>query len=237
MRDAEDRLARSAKTNDPVEKGGHLQADGTYTPARQALHERILKSIFTDEAVQNATPADGQKPTAIFLGGRGGSGKSWLTGKDGPVDASKAIMLNSDTFKEMLPEYQGWNAALMHDEATDIFNRADEIARGAHLNVIYDATMRTESSSAKRLADLQLAGYDVKGYYMFTAPQEAASRALGRFMRGGKNGRYVPLDVILGSTTNERTFDNIKGSFSDWAIYDNNQLGQAPRLVAKKGGK
>ena len=31
-----------------------------------------------------------------MLGGRGGSGKSWLTGEHGPVDESKAILIDAD---------------------------------------------------------------------------------------------------------------------------------------------
>jgi hypothetical protein len=66
---------------------------------------------------------------------------------------------------------------------------------------------------------------------MFTSPEEAATRAVGRF---ATQGRYVPPEYVLGSTTNERTFDNLKPSFSDWAIYDNNQPGGSPKLVARK---
>lgn len=234
IREVEERLAKMAPTDAPVGNGGFKNPDGSYTPERQALHEKILDQIFTDEAVDAATPPPGTAPVATFMGGRGGSGKSWLSRPGGPVDASKAIMLNADLIQESLPGYEGWNAALYHEEASDILNQAERTALAGRLNVIYDGTMRTEKNAAARIGLLQKAGYDLKGYYMFASPETAANRALSRFMAGGKGGRYVPLDVVLGSTTNEQSFDNLKKHFSDWEIYDNNGPTFGPKLVARK---
>jgi predicted ABC-type ATPase len=242
-------LSQATPTDSPVSAGGFKNPDGTWTAGRQSLHQDILlngytdgngnfvKGIFNAEAVAAATPPAGQQPTITFLGGRGGSGKSWLTGPNGPVDASHAILLNSDHIKEALPGYAGWNAALYHEESTDILAHADKIVQAGGLNVIYDATMRSEGSSAQRVADFKNAGYKAEGYYMFTSPKEAATRAMQRFVRGGTSGRYVPINVILGSRTNEKTFDTVKPSFSRWAVYDNNTPGGKPKLVAQSGTK
>ena len=56
--------------------------DGTYTPERQAIHEEILTKIF--ENYKNCEPKDGEKPTLVLLGGRGGSGKSNLDVQENP---------------------------------------------------------------------------------------------------------------------------------------------------------
>lgn len=235
LKDAQARVDAGVSTDAPVEKGGFRRTDGTYTEERQQLHEDILHRIFTESAVRAATPAAGEQPTIIFLGGRGGSGKSWFTSSAGPVDAKSAIYLNSDDIKAMLPGYQGWNAAWYHEESTDILNQADGIARQLGVNVIYDATLKSYNGAATRLAEFEAAGYRAEGYYMFTSPQEAAGRAVNRFLKGGVNGRYVPIEVVLGSRTNERTFDAMKPSFERWAIYDNNGS-HGPLLVAH-GGK
>lgn len=66
--------------------------------------------------------------------------------------------------------------------------------------------------------------------------EEAATRAVSRFLRGGPAGRYVPVEVILGSTTNEKVFDKLSPSFDKWAVYDNNTPGGTPKLIAQ-GGK
>jgi predicted ABC-type ATPase len=225
--DVEAKIRRGVPTNEQFK-----DADGRYTPERAALHDEIVRSMLTPEKIEAATPKEGEKPAAIFLAGRGGSGKSWLTGKSGPVDAGKAIVLNADDVQEHLPGYEGWNAALYHDEAADIVDRAAIIARGAGLNVVIDSTMRTHSSAAAKVAGYEQHGYDVKGYYMFAPPEVAAQRAMGRF---AKAGRYVPASYILSSTTNEKSFDNLKDRFSKWAIYDNSGSG-GPKLVAE-GGK
>ena len=208
--------------------------DGEYTPERKALHSKIIRSLLSPDAVARATPPPGQKPTVTFLGGRGGSGKSWLTKKgEGPVDGEHAIILNSDDVQEHLPEYQGWNAAHTHDEAAEIVENVENVARGAGLNVILDATMRSEGGVKKKLERFQKAGYDVKGYYMFLPPEEAAKRALQRYDRGGEKGRYVPPEYTLGSTANEKNFDSFMPSFKQWGVYKN--TGKSPELV-KEGG-
>jgi len=68
---------------------------------------------------------------------------------------------------------------------------------------------------------------------MCASPEEATGRALGRFVRGGEKGRYVPPAVILGNTQNERNFDKMEAGFSHWRIYDNNVKGRSPRLVSQ----
>jgi predicted ABC-type ATPase len=220
----------------------HTGADGKWTPERERLHDEILDKHFSDAAVKAAKPAPGEKPTLSILGGRGGSGKSWLSGPNGPVDASKAIVLNPDDFKAALPEYQGWNAALLHEEASHITERAERMARKLGLNVVHDATMRTEGSAAKRVHEFKSAGYRIEGHYMHAPPETSAERAIGRFLRGGPTGRYVAPEYTFTSRSNERTFDALKPQFDRWTIYDSSGHGyhgtgeKPPRLVAR-GGK
>lgn len=229
---AESRLKDATPTNAPVSKGGFIQADGTYTPERQELHDRILGELFSTDAVKAATPGAGEKPIMTVLGGRGGSGKSWFT-KQGIADASRAIYINADDLQAKLPGYEGWNAALYHDEASDLAKAADDWARELGVSVIHDATMRTPGGTAKRVGDYKAAGYAVHGHYMFLPPQTSTKRAVERFVRGGTEGRYVPASYLLNSTTNERTFDGLKGQFDKWTIYEN--TGASPKLVAEGG--
>ncbi len=229
------KLENATPTNAPVEKGGFIQKDGTYTPARQALHQQILEKIFTPAKVKAATPAKGEKPLLSVLGGRGGSGKSWFTGKGKIVDSDKAIYLNSDDIQTELPGQRGWNAALYHEEASDITAKANDIAKNLGLNVIHDATMRTLKGSAARVDEFQKAGYKVNGHYMFLPPQMSTQRGLERFIRGGETGRFVPPSYLIGSTTNEKSFDDLKGKLDNWTIHEN--MGSSPKLVAQGGKK
>jgi hypothetical protein len=53
---------------------------------------------------------------------------------------------------------------------------------------------------------------------------------MGRF---DHTGRYVPAQYILGSTTNEASFDAMTPHFAKWAVYDNN-TGNGPVKVVEK---
>ncbi|MDB5177499.1 MAG: hypothetical protein JWN75_1167 [Candidatus Saccharibacteria bacterium] len=210
----------------------HKTPDGRWTRERSALHDTILASVFTDEAVRAAMPARGEQPTAVILGGRGGSGKSWVTSKDGPVDRSKFLVIDPDEFKNKLPEYKGWNSNEVHEESSYLSKEAIERARQSRINVVIDTTMAS-ATSEKQIKKFRDVGYRAESYYVFASPETAARRSLGRFLNGGKTGRYVPLGYILGSTQNERHFDALKTMVDKWGLYDNNKDGVGPQLVAK----
>lgn len=228
---ARQKLQRSVSTSEYVSEGGHMTEEGHWTEERSRLHEHLLRQIFTKGAVERATPENGARPTVTILGGRGGSGKSWLTGPDGPVDASKTIVIDADHFKTQLPEYEGWNAADMHEESSYLVEKAAGIAMALGCNVVFDATMRSAKSAAERIEQFAKAGYDAHGFYMFAAPRTACERAMKRFVGGGPKGRFVPPEVVLGNVDNERNFDKVIPSLKRWAVYDNDS-GAGPRHVA-----
>jgi len=225
------KLSEGTPTDALVKNGGHFQENGTYTPERELLHREIVSKMLSPEAIERATPEPGQRPTFTILGGRGGSGKTWLTGEHGPADASRSIVINNDDIKEMLPEYEGWNAALVHEEATHLFNLVDSTARAMGLNVVQDATMKTPTNAAAFTRAYKDAGYRVEGYYMFLPPEVATQRALDRFAH---RGRFVPPEYVMGSRQNEKSFDSLRDQFDKWAVFNNNvPRGEAPRPVAE----
>jgi len=97
------------------------------------------------------------------------------------------------------------------------------------VNVVFDATMKTQRTALKRAEVYQASGYDISGYFTHTAPHIAAQRSLGRFLKPG--GRFVPPEVSLNSVTNEATFDALTPMLNKWAIFDNN--GTEPKLIAR----
>lgn len=233
--ETEKRISKVVPTNALASEGGFKNPDGTWTEARQKVHDDIIAQILTPETVAAATPAKGEQPTYTILGGRGGSGKSWFTGRDGAVDAGHALVLNSDFVKEKLPGYEGWNAAQFHEESSDIFNRADNMARSLGINVIHDSTMKTAKNSHAFVKNYKDAGYRTEGYYMFVPPEVATRRAVDRAMKPG--GRFVPPEYVFSSRSNEKSFDDTKKVFDKWAVYNNNvPRGVGPQLVARSGG-
>lgn len=208
-----------------------------YTPERQALHNQIVDKFTSEKAIQKALPAQGEKPTLVILGGRGGSGKSAFTnGKINEFDASKFVTIDPDAIKSMLPEYKGWNAAQVHEESSDIGHtiRAVLLARGA--NIILDTTLASKSALSM-IEQAKAHGYNVEGHYMYLSREDAATRAISRYEGNGPSsrGRLVPPDVILSNKTNESNFDSMKPLFDRWSAYDN--TGKAPVKIAGSSSK
>lgn len=206
-----------------------------YTPERRALHDKIIKSVLTAEAIKAATPKPGEKPTFVVLGGRGGSGKSGFTnGTISEFEPSKFLTLDADAVKEALePPYEGWNANQVHEESSYVFDKIMDAAQKMGLNIISDATLKSDKMGPV-MEDLLKKGYDIEGHYMFLPRQKAAQRACGRYLKDGpqNRGRLVPPEVILGNTKNEENFDKLKKYFKRFSAYNNDVAkGQPPQLI------
>lgn len=204
-----------------------------YTEERKKLHAEIFQRFLSPERIQAATPPEGEAPTLVMLGGRGGSGKSWFRGK--VYDPEKTIVIDPDAIKEMMPEYEGWNAHQVHEESGDITEAIIREAMDLGLNVVLDATMKTAKSTLARAQEFKGAGYRLEAHYMHLPRQEAAKRAVQRFL--GKTQRYVPVEVVLANTSNEDTFDQVRQIADKWSFRDNNvPQGAEPILISESGG-
>jgi predicted ABC-type ATPase len=211
----------------------HME-DGEYTAERTKLHQKIYEHFLSAERITAATPSDGEQPTFTILGGRGGSGKSWFEGK--VYDPEKAIVLDADHIKGMLPEYEGWNAEQVHEESSQVLESVMNAARQLGVNVVLDATMKTAKGAVQKVQDFKSAGFRVEAHYMHLPRQEAAKRAVARFL--GKTQRYVPVSVVLSNTTNEASFDQVKKLADKWSFRDNNvPQGSEPILISESGNQ
>lgn len=247
IRDAQAKLATKKQTSLAHKK------DGNYDPQRAELHRKIIvegvtkkvmdektgemverhfPGILSADRVAAATPKDGKPPTFTILGGRGGSGKSWF--KDKVYDEGKAIVLDSDHIKQLLPEYEGWNAAEVHEESGEIFDKITDMAREMGLNIVHDSTMKTPEKAVRLVKDFKDRGYRAEAHYMHLPRQEAAKRAVDRFL--GKTQRLVPPEVVLENTNNEKSFDAVKSLADKWSFRDNNvPRGHEPKLISESG--
>ena len=236
---AHKRAGSVTQTVDQFSKGGQ------WSPERAELHHKLIfegttidgkkvPGLLSPERVKAATPAPGERPTFIALGGRGGSGKSSLNGR--VYDESRAVVLDADHIKGMIPEYAGWNAHQVHEESSDVLESVMRIAQVLGLNIVLDATMKTGKSIVDKVDDFKASGFRVEAHYMHLPRQEAAKRAVGRFLNGGEKGRFVPPEVVMGNTKNEANFDAIKAKADAWSFHDNSgEKGAGPKLIASKG--
>lgn len=206
---------------------------GQYNRERAEMHKKIIEDLFKNK--KTAKPKNGDAPTFIMLGGRGGSGKSKF-GEEGNAkvyDKDNYIVLDADKIKNYLkPPYNGFNAYEVHEESSDILKQALIKAKNEGLNVVLDGTMAGYKSSEKKLKEFDEAGYNIEMYYMHLPREKSTERAIGRFMKEG--GRYVPLDILLDMKDNEENFDKLKKYSKKWAFYNNDvEQGQEPILVDK----
>lgn len=208
---------------------------GEYNRTRAEKHKEIINKLFKNK--DTAKPKNGEAPTFMILGGRGGSGKGNF-GKEGKncqvYNKKDYIVLDADAIKEMLkPPYNGFNAFEVHQESSDILTQALAKARKEGLNVVWDGTMKTLSSVEKKLKPFMDSKYNIEMYYMHLPREKAAERAIGRFMES-EDGRYVPITELLKMKDNEENFDKLKKYASKWAFYNNDvPKGTDPVLVDK----
>ena len=221
--------------------------NGDWSAERKKLHAEIISKILAPEKIKSCMPKPGEKPKFIMFGGRGGSGKSWFTdkeraakeGREVMFDSDKYLVLDSDAIKELIPEYEGWNAGEVHEESSYL-NKVIKKAAMAHgLNIIIDGTMNYNPKKPDKVKNEMLEarkkGYSLEAHYMFLPLQESCKRAMSRFRtkNGDYSGRLVPTDMLLSMQDNEKSFDSVKDIVDDWSFRDN-QEGN-PKLVSKKG--
>jgi len=133
-------------------------AQGVWTAERQLLHREITRKVILgfdaetgvlnrsnilSNGISKAKVVAGETPTYTVLGGRGGSGKSWLTGGNGPVDGRRVLLLDSDAIKKLMPEYKGYNAFELHAESSYLFDEISLIAKRMNLYLDLHHLMRS----------------------------------------------------------------------------------------------
>jgi predicted ABC-type ATPase len=89
-------------------------------------------------------------------------------------------------------------------------------------------TLNSAEGTIAKINAFQAAGYRVEIHYMYVPRQTAAKRAVERF---NDTNHYVPIEAILANTSNEETFELVRGRVDAWSFYDNS--GDEPELVSE----
>lgn len=202
--------------------------EGNWTPERAALHDKIVEEIMG-----TATPVEGV-PEVVITGGLPGAGKSTVLKQRGE-EFSNFIHLDSDRIKGMLPEYEGWNAGLLHEESSLILERIMEKAIEGNYNVIYDATLKTYSSAEEIVRSFEDLGYNSRIIFADVPMETAMHRAINRFF--GESGRYVPLHYLAThDQKNVATLNGLKDLVDEWEHWDTSGHNEPPKLIGSSHG-
>jgi hypothetical protein len=224
-------------------------------PDRAEIHQQIVDDLYS---AATEVPNDGQ---AIVAGGLGGAGKSTTLDDHAGIDRSSYLTINPDDIKGSLakrglvPPVEGLapmeRSALVHEESSEIARSLAGRAYADRKNVIWDITMSSKLSAAKRVQQLREAGYrNVEGIFVHIPVATSVERAQARHQRGledyrngeGLGGRYVPPDVIRANadaawgSVNRGVFEELKPQFDKWKLYENSVDGRGPMLLESSDG-
>jgi hypothetical protein len=249
-------LDAAAKRGESTEIRHTLNPERTiWSPDRAELHQQIVDDLYAAAA---EVPDDGQ---AIVAGGLGGAGKSTTLEGHAGIDRMDYLTINPDDIKEtlakrgMLPPVEGLDpmerSALVHEESSQIARLLADRAYADRKNLIWDITMSSRSSTARRIQQLREAGYrTIEGVFVDIPVPTSVDRAQVRHRQGmedhrngeGLGGRYVPPDVIQANadaeweSVNRGVFEELKPRFDQWKLYDNSVDGRGPVLLESSDG-
>jgi len=226
-----------------------------WTEDRADIQDEIIESFYSAAA---DVPCEG---LAIIAGGLPGAGKTTVLDQQADIDRANYLTINPDDFKDelarrrLIPEIEGLSpmeaSALAHEESSYIARQLALQAMAAGKNIIWDVTMSSEASTARRLNELRATGYQrVDGIFVEIPIGTSLARAEARHRRGheqylagvGLGGRYPPPDMIQSKadpeygSANRRTFENLKGQFDHWKVFDNSVDDTSAVLVEEGRG-
>lgn len=209
-------------------------ADGTWTPERQALHDRIVAEHF-----EGLTPAAGRAEIMV-TGGGPASGKGSILKN---IEAPNHVLIDPDHIKTKIPEYQEGvrlgrldAAAFAHEESSYLRDRvAEEVVR-RRFNAVIDGTGDNGYEKlAGKIGSYRAGGARIVANYVTVDTEVAMERMLSR---GRRTGRYVPEAYVRGVHANIREIlprAIEEGLFDDLTIWDNNGATAIPMARVRDG--
>ena len=225
-------------------KTGKISAD------RVKLYNQIINKYLAGVE----PPADG-KATLDYMGGGGGSGKSY-TISQGVVQVpgkGKAVQINSDDIKLELPEFRQRAASddpatsmgaanYVHEESSRIATLLTQAAMAKGLNIVVDGVASNPEKIGQEVRRARENGYaNVRAHYVSTPTEVAVESSMARYYNNPRKDerRYVPPTVL------RQAHKEVSANFAELAeLFDSvevvqNDRSTPVRQIARKerGGK
>ncbi|MNW58627.1 Toxin PezT [compost metagenome] len=172
-----------------------------------------------------------EEPNSILLGGGSAAGKSrssriLLKLDSTEDDGDEVTIIDCDKIKERLPEYadfyerypETW-AFLLHDESSDISDKAIQKCIETKRDFIYDGTMKNIEKYEKLISQLKSQNYKVSAM-IFDVPIKTALERNKK--RHEIEGRFVPEEIVIETHMEvSRAFLKLKNLVDEFVLYDN----------------
>lgn len=208
-------------------------AQGNWTPERQALHQAIIDSHFVGK-----TPV--AAPTAIMLGGGPASGKSTVT-SNMELDPN-TVKIDVDHIRKKLPEYgeglargDSTVSTFTHEESSYISKQVLKRASEGQYNTLLDGTGDSGYNSlAAKIGQMKAGGAKVRGIYVNLDTNTAIARSKARAAnpKSDSFGRTVPESFMRQS---HAAVSRVVPAAIDAGLYDSFELwdttGRSGKLV------
>ena len=207
---------------------GKHKKDGVYTEERRSLHKEKILSPYS-KAMDDL--ANQEEKRVVFMSGLPASGKTTATKRmfkkvgDNPEilednSGHKYVVLNADDIKGLLPEYNGLNAAEVHEESSDLNKMLIAMAQDKGASVVIDGTLANPEKAKKIHENFKGLGYKGSLINVKVKTENSLKRAKSRYDR---SKRFVPFDVIAGMSEGIiKTIEELKESFESYTSIDNN---------------
>jgi len=208
---------------------------GQFTKERQEIHEAAINK-FLGKGTSN-------EKTVYMLGGAPANGKSTVE-NSGFLNMPDLDLVNADELKAELPEYKALTKIKDRDGATFVHEESSYMSK-----VLMDRIMK--SGKGMILDGVNDGGYDkllkkidtykshgnkiVANYVSLDTEQSLVNAEL----RGRKNGRFVPLNVLLENNSEvsklvpKLVADKV---FDDFSLWDTNTNGKPLLVLSQKKG-
>lgn len=226
-------LSARRELADGDSKKAHTDAYGRYTPERLKVHEQVIEKLLEKHLAEHGKlPESGlEHPTVTFLAGLPGAGKSTAVAG---MDRSNALTADPDAIKELMPEWQGFNAGELARESGDIGDALMQFAFKNRMNIVVDGTAKTSGAPNEKanlgdgllgkIAAFHDAGYKTDVRFVDVTINQSITRAVDRYVENmkkyvaagfdtAKAPRWVELDFIKKTMADEKYGNKSRRSF------------------------
>lgn len=215
---------------------------GKITNERMQLYNKIVESHFED--IEKPTG----KPKLEYMGGGGGSGKSYTLEsgylKDVPK-GKKAVKVNADEIKKQIPEYKEMiesgnkkkeelAAWYVHEESSILTRQITATALSRGYNIVIDGTASNINRMKSEISRARKKGYEINGHYINTSIENALK---ANIERSKETKRFVPVaDLIEAHVKVSANFERISSLFDYVEVVNNDQKNPLHTIYEKEYG-
>lgn len=167
-------------------------------PNREAIQEEAYRRAMEQGSFNGndyTAPVRQERRMDIVIGLPGSGKSSVYTERISREQGARVI--DTDDYREYIPEYNGRNAGAVHEEASRIKNRVLEAAIRNGDNVILSTIGANAQKLERDILNYKSLGYSVYLHLNELPNYKAMARAVGRFLpEDGSQKRYVSPELI-----------------------------------------